>query len=133
MGLSKTVYNQLIGGTSFADSYSSAMSGKKSSKKSSSKSSGKSSKKPSSKGLSAGGGTVSYGKGKVATTRRSNQVASPKLARVTNNRFLNAYSTSMRRGSKDVSTGSGSQVVCPRCGNRVSSASGRCPVCGARL
>lgn len=133
MGLSKTVYNQLIGGASFTDSYSSAMSGKKSSKRSSSKSSGKSSKKPSSKGLSAGGGTVSYGKGKVATTRRSNQVASPKLARVTNNRFLNAYSTSMRRGSKDVSTGSNAQVVCPRCGNRVSSASGRCPVCGARL
>ena len=114
------------------ESESKTKSKKKSSKKSSKKS-GSSGKKSSSKGLNAGGGTVSYGKGRVATNGRSNQVASPKLARVTNNNFLNAYSTSMRRGSKDVSTGSSAQVVCPRCGNRVSSASGRCPVCGARL
>lgn len=119
--------------STYEEAYAKAMKG--SSSKGSSSSSGK--KKSSSKShkTSSSGGSkgrnISYGRGRVSTSR-SNMASAPKQARVTNGNFLNAYSTSLGR-SKSVSTGSSNQVVCPRCGNRVSNNTGRCPVCGARL
>ena len=48
-----------------------------------------------------------------------------------NSSFLKAYSKSL--GRKNVSYGSGSTTVCPKCHNRVPSGSNVCPVCGTKL
>jgi hypothetical protein len=96
----------------------------------------KSSKSKSKKvtGGSAGGITKAKGGGTLAKIKGPSAMASPVRDTKIANNFFKAYANTFnRRGSSEVSTASGGQVVCPRCGNRVSSKSGRCPICGASL
>lgn len=123
MGLSKTVYNKLINGTGAGSS----------GRKTSSGGSGKSSSKKITGG-SAGGITKAKGGGSLKKINGPSSMA-PNPLRDTNiaNNFFRAYANTFKRGSREVSSASGGQVVCPRCGNRVYSRSGRCPICGASL
>lgn len=123
MGLSKTVYNKLINGTGTGSSRRKTSSG--GSRKSSSKKIN---------GGSAGGITKAKGGGSLKKINGPSSMA-PNPLRDTNiaNNFFRAYANTFKRGSRDVSSASGGQVVCPRCGNRVYSRSGRCPICGASL
>ena len=52
----------------------------------------------------------------------------PKLVNYNSN-YANAYANTMRK----TRPGSNDLVTCPKCGNRVSARSGRCPICGAQL
>ena len=114
LGLSKTVYKELTGGASYSTAYAKSMS-----KKSSSKGSKKASTaKP--KAIKAGGST---GKKQAILTNP---------AKNTLNSYLNAYSNVFRGSTAKGSTGNAT-VTCPRCHNQVSSATGRCPICGANL
>lgn len=124
MGLSKTVYKELMGGdTSYLGAYSNTSKSKSSSKKKSSGGSKTGVKKKSTFSVSKGG--------KLSTVK----AVTPKKISVKPNsqKYLNAYQNIMNRGSKNVSSASSGTVTCPRCGNRVSSATGRCPICGAKL
>lgn len=119
------VYAKVFGGT---DTKSSSK--KKSSKSSKKTSSGKSSKKTKLTTSSAKTGGSSSKAGAVRNSPY--KMVKPTETKIANS-FLNAYSTSFNRGKGKASTGSSSTVVCPKCGNKVSSASGRCPICGTRL
>ena len=119
MGLSKSVYNKLIGssGTSYSSSYKKTMGGSSSGSKSNS--------------LSKVGKFSSSSK-KISTPKQT------KLARQTNtpstnkSSFANAYAGVFNRNSSKPSTG-GSTVTCPNCKNQVTPYNGRCPICGASL
>ena len=123
MGLSKTVYNKLVGNTNYQGAYNKSFGGKPSSR---------SSKKAS--GGSVGSSTLSTKSVPNSTVSRQ---ATPTNYNVDDfdanvaNAYLNAYSNSMR-GSQEVSTG-GASVVCPNCRNRVTPYNGRCPICGNNL
>lgn len=124
-GLGKTVvekYSDDKADSSYQDIYGKVMKG--SSKK-------KTKKKT---GGSAGGITKAKGGGTLAKIKGPSAMAS-NPSRDTNiaNNFFRAYANTFRRGSRETSSTSGGQVVCPRCGNRVYSRSGRCPICGASL
>ncbi|MBQ6559441.1 MAG: hypothetical protein IJL85_01285 [Erysipelotrichaceae bacterium] len=121
MGLSKTVYNELLkGDTSYLGAYS----------KTSKKSSG--SKKKGSKKSSKKGGTIK--KPSAITGGKTMLIKNPGMkSPQVKKSYLNAYSNIMRQGSKNVSQGSSSSNVCPNCGNRVSPVNGKCPICGAKL
>ena len=123
--------------TSYQDAYNKSMKDKEKStnKKSSSKkkSSGGSKKASGSKSKSGGGskpsGTLKMGKSFKLANPTNLKLDTQK---VNTNKYLSSYYNTMR-GSKNVSSGSSGTVVCPRCGNRVSSATGKCPICGATL
>ena len=117
--------------TSYADAYSKVMGGSSSKKKSSSKSKNGSSKKVTSG--SAGGTSKVRGGGTISKLKVSPMASNPDRDKSIANNYFRAYANTFRRGSKSVSSASGNTVVCPRCGNRVSNTSGRCPVCGQRL
>jgi hypothetical protein len=121
--------------TSYADVYRKVMGGGGNSsskkKKSSSKSKNGSSKKVT--GVSAGGINKARGGGTTGKLKASPMASNPDRGKSIANNYFRAYANTFRRGSKNVSSASGNTVVCPRCGNRVSSASGRCPICGQSL
>lgn len=105
----------------------------KSSDSSSSKKKSSTSKKKSSNkvtGGSAGRTTKAKSGGKISPL----SMATP-ATRDTNiaNNFFRAYSNTFNRGRGTTSTHSGNTIVCPRCGNRVSSGTNVCPICGNRL
>lgn len=87
----------------------------------------------------SGGSPGSVSGGSVSRAGRVNMVGKGNADNVKKeeadivNSYLKAYSSSMRNSSKASSGSTGGTVVCPRCGNKVSSASGRCPICGAKL
>lgn len=118
--------------TSYQDVYNKnrkSSGGKSSSKKKSSSGSKKSSGKKS----SGGGSTKGIKSTKASKLPLVKNPSSKSIDVKQNKQYLNAYSNIMRRGSKNVSSGSSGTVTCPRCGNRVSANSGRCPICGANL
>ena len=99
-----------------------------SSKKKSSTSKKKSSNK------ATGGSTGRITKAKSGGKISPLSMATP-ATRDTNiaNNFFRAYSNTFNRGRGTSSTSSGNTIVCPRCGNRVSSGTNVCPICGTRL
>lgn len=118
LGLSKTVYNKLMGKSSYQGAYNSSMSSKSSKKK---KSSTKA--KNVSSSLKGGGS---------ATKIRTNRATPIKGNTNFKKAYQNVFSQS-RQGSKNVSSGSSGGGVCPNCGARVSANASRCPNCGAKL
>lgn len=108
---------------------------KKSSKSSKKGSSGKSSSKKKKKGKTgtagAGGGLSKASRVSTPTASRMATGNKEQEAKVVN-KYLSAYSSSMRKGNKNVSKGS-AQVVCYKCKNRVTPVNGKCPICGASL
>lgn len=118
MGLSKTVYESLLSGSS------SSSSGGKTSSKSSKKSS------KSKVGGSAGGITRAKGGG---STKRLSMAANPIRETKTTNSFVKAYADVLKRNSSKATSSGNGTIVCPKCGNRVSSGLSRCPICGASL
>lgn len=123
--------------TSYQDAYNKSMKDKEKStnKKSSSKKKSSGGSKKASGGKSkSGGGSKPSGTLKMGKSFKLANPTNLKLdtQKVNTNKYLSSYYNTMR-GSKNVSSGSSGTVVCPRCGNRVSASSGRCPVCGARL
>ena len=122
MGLSKTVYNELIKGVNGNTSKG---------RKSSSSSKNGSSKKI--KGGSAGGITKAKGGGKLSQLK-SADVNIRNTDTKTANSFTRAYSNVFRNSGRKVTGGASSNTVtCPNCGSRVTNRNGRCPVCGASL
>ena len=118
MGLSKTVYESLLSGSSSSSSRG----------KTSSKSSKKSSK--SNVGGSAGGITRAKGGG---STKRLSMSANPIRETKTTNSFVKAYADVLKRNSSKATSSGNGTVICPKCGNRVSSGLSRCPICGTSL
>ena len=118
MGLSKTVYESLLSGSS------SSSSGGKTSSKSSKKSS------KSNVGGSAGGITRAKGGG---STKRLSMAANPIRETKTTNSFVKAYADVLKRNSSKATSSGNGTIVCPKCGNRVSSGLSRCPICGTSL
>ena len=114
MGLSKTVYAELMGGTSYSSVYSKNMKKKKSS--------GKSSKKSTPRKITSKTSNTKIPSTKIGTSSKVQ----------TSNKFIKAYASTLS-GAKKPQTGGNVAKVCPNCGNRVSSVNGRCPVCGANL
>lgn len=113
MGLSKTVYNKLVNGSS---GYQSAYNSSFGSKRSTGKGSGKSStKKPSPKKL------PNFTAPKTDTAKFSVKD------------FSKSYYQAMRTGNKLSANTSSTTVTCPNCGNKVRPYNGRCPICGADL
>ena len=108
---------------------------KKSSKSSKKGSSGKSSSKKKKKGKTgtagAGGGLSKASRVSTPTASRMATGNKEQEAKVVN-KYLSAYSNSMRKGNKNVSKGS-AQVVCYKCKNRVTPVNGKCPICGTSL
>lgn len=123
----KTSYQQAYNKASKSGSSKSSKSKSSSSKKSSGGS------KKASKNRSGGfTGTSSTKSGKVSTTKNTETKKTSNAGKTqSQNNYFRAYSQTV--GSKNVSHGSSGTVVCPNCGNRVVSSSGRCPICGARL
>ena len=130
MGLSKTVYKELMNGgdTSYLGAYSKTSKSKSSSGKKSSGSKKKSSKKRS-------GGSITNKSSK--TTGRMLKISNPGVVQINrpqekNKQYLSAYANVMKRGPKNVSSGEGTST-CPRCHNRVVPVNGKCPICGANM
>lgn len=119
MGLSKTVYNKLVGRVSSGSSNKSS-----SSKTSSSKAKNRSSS------VSAGGITKAKGGGSASKLRM--HLAAPAQKKI-DSKFIQSYSNVFNRNNSKTSTGSSSAQVCPKCRNRVPSGSTRCPICGTKL
>ena len=119
LGLSKTVYKELTSGSDYSTAYAKTMS-KKSSKSSKKKSSTKSTVS-----RVRSGGTLAKAKAPQAMATNDRSIA---------NNYFRAYANTFNnRNRTSVSQASGGSVKCPRCGNMVSSSSGRCPICGASL
>ena len=114
MGLSKSVYNKLIGQTAFQEAYSKTLFKSKSSKKSEHSST--------KKGVSVSGPMSSK-------NLKISQIGNvrPSL----NSNFVRAYSNTLSQGSQSSRTGR--STTCPKCGNRVPAGTNVCPVCGTRL
>lgn len=141
-GLSKSQKDYLWGlsdyKTSYEDVYKKVFGGEgkssSSKKKSSSGSKSGSGKKSSKvKSTSAGGISTVRGGGKLSTLKpaTSTKVSADANKRIAN-KFTKAYSNVFNRERKASSAG-GNTIVCPKCGNRVSSGMSTCPVCGQRL
>ena len=119
LGLSKTVYNKLSGGSSYQTAYSSSM-GKSSSK--GSKTSSKTKAVTGSGGNSARSSSVRMNKISEAPNAKLN---------IKSNNYLKAYVNTMK--SKSSGGASSNTQVCSRCGAKVPYGFSRCPSCGKAL
>ena len=119
-GLGKTVvekYSDEKAGSDYQTIYNKTM--KSSSKKSSKVSGG-----------SAGGITKAKGGG---STKKLNMAPNPIKETKVANSYLKAYADVFKRNSSKATSSSSGTVICPKCGNRVSSGLSRCPICGTSL
>lgn len=119
-GLGKTVvekYSDEKAGSDYQTIYNKTM--KSSSKKSSKVSGG-----------SAGGITKAKGGG---STKKLSMAPNPVRETKVANSYLKAYADVFKRNSSKATSSSGGTVICPKCGNRVSSGLSRCPICGTSL
>ena len=119
-GLGKTVvekYSDEKAGSDYQTIYNKTM--KSSSKKSSKVSGG-----------SAGGITKAKGGG---STKKLSMAPNPIKETKVANSYLKAYADVFKRNSSKATSSSSGTVICPKCGNRVSSGLSRCPICGTSL
>ena len=116
MGLSKTVYNKLVGRVSSGSS----------NKSSSSKKSSKTAKNSSHHKKKSGGSVGTIKKGLIGPAQVNVKKDTSKIA----NKYLSAYQRTFNRNAQATSA---SYSTCPRCHNRVPKGSARCPICGANL